>query len=73
MKSAPRPIPHHVLVQAVAETYQHTVALVAPSNATGAGAPFAGSPAHPRGHLWSGKSIYASPALGLSFHHRGVK
>ena len=69
MKATPAQVPHHVLVQAFAEQYQHFIAVKPPLTAAQAGAPVALSPvAHPRGHLWSGASVYAQPALGLTHH-----
>ena len=69
MKATSPLIPHYALVQAFAAEQQHYIAVRPPLNAAQAGAPVALSPvAHPRGHLWSGASVYAQPALGLTHH-----
>ncbi len=71
MQSAPT-IPHYALVAHYAAQYQHTIPLMSPATALLAGAPVANAPlAHPLGHLWGGASVYHTPSLGLSYHHKG--
>jgi hypothetical protein len=67
MKATPAPVPHHVLVQAFAGEQQYGVALKQPLTAAQAGAPHSRF-THALGHLWSGDSVYHTPALGLTHH-----